>query len=222
MRAPRPRVTQAQVDGMRRMRTAGYLPEDIAAEFGVHARTVTRYTRGLQPRVRSGRFPYAVGPHQGGTARQEEFGRRLAAGETLACIGASQRPPISGERVRQIVAAYERRTGTIVPRIREQGIPKEPPPAPVSDEEFLLARSVDRGACRVWTGPTLPNGYPTLGGKSTRRGEQYAHRLAYRTWVGEVPQGVSHLVVKRSCRNKLCIRPDHLYLGPPGRTGGGA
>ena len=57
--------------------------------------------------------------------------------------------------------------------------------------------------CWLWTGVVSEYGY----GVANRGGEQYAHRLFYRVAGNTIPDGwqVDHL-----CRNKLCVRADHL------------
>lgn len=60
---------------------------------------------------------------------------------------------------------------------------------------------VERGeGCWPWRGYSLANGY---GGfeKTT------AHRVAYELSIGPIPEGL-HL--DHLCRNRLCVRPDHL------------
>ena len=58
--------------------------------------------------------------------------------------------------------------------------------------------------CMVWLGYLNPKGYGKfwLNGKERR-----AHRIAYRTLVGEIPAG---LVLDHTCRNRACVSPDHL------------
>ena len=43
-------------------------------------------------------------------------------------------------------------------------------------------------------------------------GREYAHRAAWRLWVGPIPTG---LVVRHTCRNTLCVAVWHLRLGTP-------
>jgi hypothetical protein len=61
--------------------------------------------------------------------------------------------------------------------------------------------------CWVWSTTRNPNIYPQIleGGKGSRQWS--AHRLSY-TWAyGEIPPG---LVIDHLCRNKRCVRPEHL------------
>ena len=57
--------------------------------------------------------------------------------------------------------------------------------------------------CWEWGGSLTDTGYGKFAGK-------FAHRLAYETWVGPIPEG--H-VVRHKCDNPPCINPDHLETG---------
>ncbi|KPC66443.1 hypothetical protein ADL27_59345 [Streptomyces sp. NRRL F-6602] len=57
----------------------------------------------------------------------------------------------------------------------------------------------DLGPCWMWTGST--------NGRYGRIGKQYAHRLAYESAKGPIPEG---LQIDHLCRNTLCVNPEHL------------
>lgn len=58
--------------------------------------------------------------------------------------------------------------------------------------------------CWAWTGGKGPGGY----GAFRFKGKQLrAHRYAYELEHGQVPDG---LVLDHLCRNRSCVRPDHL------------
>lgn len=58
--------------------------------------------------------------------------------------------------------------------------------------------------CWIWTASLDRHGYGQfkLSGKMLR-----AHRVAYELMVGVIPDG---LVIDHLCRNRACVRPDHL------------
>lgn len=69
---------------------------------------------------------------------------------------------------------------------------------------FWARVSVDQGGCWVWTGGKSDRGYGYFrhGGRVQR-----VHRLAFVALRGAIPEGLG---LDHLCRNKLCIRPDHL------------
>ena len=70
--------------------------------------------------------------------------------------------------------------------------------------QALLAHVTVIGECWEWTGARQPNGY----GKVGRNGVTVlAHRLAYAVTFGAIP---ASLTIDHLCRNRACIRPDHL------------
>lgn len=67
---------------------------------------------------------------------------------------------------------------------------------------------VTDSGCWEWKGSRDHAGY----GKLKYQGQKYmAHRFAYQTWVGQIPDGL--LVRHRICDNPPCINPAHLELG---------
>lgn len=58
--------------------------------------------------------------------------------------------------------------------------------------------------CIEYTGKVDRNGYGQI---HTRYRHMGAHRAAYEHYVGPIPDG---LHIDHLCRNKLCVRPDHL------------
>jgi hypothetical protein len=67
-------------------------------------------------------------------------------------------------------------------------------------------------SCWVWTGKIHYRGY---GVQPNRRGETYAHRLAWTLVNGPIPEG---MIVMHKCDNPPCVRPDHLMLGTKGEN----
>ena len=86
-------------------------------------------------------------------------------------------------------------------------------PRPIQDRLIeKIAEPYDgHNDCWLWTGGTAGKGYGNIqvGGRKGRK--QYVHRVSYEMFVGPIPTGyhIDHL-----CRNRRCIRPDHLAAIP--------
>lgn len=72
-------------------------------------------------------------------------------------------------------------------------------------ERFTSKFTVSTG-CWNWGACILKNGY----GQTYWNGKRdYAHRVSYQIYKGEIPDG---LVIDHLCRNKACVNPEHLEL----------
>jgi hypothetical protein len=64
--------------------------------------------------------------------------------------------------------------------------------------------------CWIWTGATHERGYGVIGRGSRGQGNERAHRLAYRLYKGDIPDGK---IILHKCGNTYCVNPHHLEAG---------
>lgn len=79
-------------------------------------------------------------------------------------------------------------------------------PKPMPLRERLMKYVRLEGECWIWTGAKDPEGYGRVNFNGHANSE-LAHRVAYREFVGPIPEG---LELDHLCRNPSCINPKHL------------
>lgn len=84
-------------------------------------------------------------------------------------------------------------------------------PKPTETERFLSKVDTAGDGCWEWIGARHRNGYGLF--QAGRRSPanhavpEGAHRVAYRLFVGTIPENA---VIDHLCRNRACVRPEHL------------
>lgn len=83
--------------------------------------------------------------------------------------------------------------------------PQAKPTADVFEDSYIPEPN---SGCWIWTKKLHRAGYGLLNIKGPRGWKwKYAHRYAYETSVGPVPEG---LELDHKCRNRCCVNPAHL------------
>lgn len=88
---------------------------------------------------------------------------------------------------------------------------------PPCDMDYLRLRAVECGDCLEWVATTSKEGYPVLtrylpqpGQPNKLQKQFYVRHLVYWIKHGKPPPADRRFSIVATCRNKLCIAPDHV------------
>lgn len=76
-------------------------------------------------------------------------------------------------------------------------------------DAHILSMTERVGSCLMWQGAITNNGYGVLHTEIDGQRYHYAHRVSYRVFTGEIPEGMQ---IDHMCHNRACVEPTHLRL----------